>query len=97
MVQINIKLPESDSKTIAPTDFTVMMTKDGKTTYNGKSIKVSQIESKLRKEYKASTNNENATVAIVAEVGVPWKKVKEITTIANKLKLRAIIATQPRK
>lgn len=97
MVQINIQLPESDSTTIAPTDFTVMMTKDGKTTYNGKPIKISQIEKKLKTDYKSSSNNENATVAIVAEVGVPWKKVKEIMTIANKLKLRAIIATQPKK
>lgn len=97
MVQINIQLPESDSTTIAPTDFTVMMTKDGKTTYNGKPIKLSQIESKLKSDYRASSNNENATVAIVAEVGVPWKKVKEIMTVANRLKLRAIIATQPKK
>jgi len=97
MVQINVKLAESDSTTVAPTSFTVMMTKDGKVTYNGKSIKISKIESTLKKDYKSSENNENATVAIVAEVGVPWKKVQEIMTIANKLRLRAIIATQPRK
>ena len=97
MVQINVKLAESDSTTVAPTSFTVMMTKDGKTTYNGKSIKVSQIESTLKKDSQSSDNNENATLAIIAEVGVPWKKVQEIMTIANKLRLRAIIATQPRK
>ena len=35
MIQINVKLPESESKTVAPTDYTVMMTKDGRVTYNG--------------------------------------------------------------
>jgi hypothetical protein len=42
-------------------------------------------------------NKDNASVSIVAEVGVPWKKVNEVIVIANKLKLRANILTQPRK
>lgn len=96
LVQINVQLPESDSKTIAPTDFTVMMTKDGKTTYNGKSIKVREIKSKIQEEYKEMDNQKNATIAIVAEVGVPWQKVNEIIEISNALRMRAIIATQPR-
>lgn len=97
MVQINIPLPESDSKTIAPTDFTVMMTKDGTISYNGKKMSLREIETKLKSDYQKSENNENATVAIVAENVVPWKRVKEVMTMANRLKLRAIIATQPRK
>ena len=36
MIQINIQLPESSSKTVAPTDYTVMMTKDGAVKFNGK-------------------------------------------------------------
>lgn len=97
LVQINVPLPKSDSKTIAPTDFTVMMTKDGKTTYNGKTAKVSEIKSKIQDDYKSMNNKKNATVAIVAEVGVPWSKVNDIIEISNALKMRAIIATEPRK
>jgi len=96
LVQINVQLPESDSKTIAPTDFTVMMTKDGKTTYNGKVAKVSEIKSKIQTDFSTMENQKNATIAIVAEVGVPWQKVNQIIEISNALRMRAIIATQPR-
>jgi len=92
-----VQLPKSDSKTIAPTDFTVMMTKDGSTTYNGKTAKVSEIKSKIQADYAEMDNQKNATIAIVAEVGVPWSKVNDIIEISNTLKMRAIIATQPRK
>ena len=97
MIQINVKLPESDSKTVAPTDYTVMMTKDGNVTFNGKSVKLRSVEGLIRKELSVATNKENATVAIVAEVGVPWKKVNDVMTIASRLKMRAIIATQAKK
>lgn len=96
MIQINVKLPESESKTVAPTDYTVMMTKDGRVTYNGKSARIRDIEGLVRNAVADDTNKENATIAIIAEVGVPWQKVNEIMSIASKLKMRAIIATQPK-
>ena len=96
MIQINVKLPESESKTVAPTDYTVMMTKDGKVTYNGKKARLRDIEGLIRKSVKNDSNKENATVAIVAEVGVPWQKVNEVMSVASRLKMRAIIATQPK-
>lgn len=97
LVQINVELPTSDSKTIAPTDFTVMMTVDGSTTYNGKTAKLRDIKSKIQADYQEMDNKQNATIAIVAEVGVPWTKVNDIIEISNSLRMRAIIATQPRK
>lgn len=96
MIQINVQLPESESKTVAPTDYTVMMTKDGRVTYNGKSARIRDIENMVRKAVADDTNKENATIAIIAEVGVPWQKVNEVMSIASKLKMRAIIATQPK-
>lgn len=97
VVQINFKLPESDSKTVAPSDYVISMTKDGTVKYNGKIAKMSQIQSKIAKDNANAENNVNATVSIVAEVGVPWQKVNEAMSIANRLKMRAIINTQPRK
>ena len=97
MIQISIKLPESDSKTVAPTDYIVMMTKDGNVTFNGKKSRMKDIESLIKKEVRNATNKENATVAIVAEQGVPWKKVNDVMAVASRLKMRAIIATQARK
>lgn len=97
MIQINMELPKSDSTTIAPTDYTVMLTNDGKVKYNNQLVAINRIENLIRQDYKLSENQKNATVAIVSEVGVPWKSVSEVMAIANRLKMRAIIATQPRK
>jgi len=97
MVQINVDLPESDSKTVAPSDITVMITKDGKLTLNGKKTSTKLLKNQIKGEVNKQSNKENATVAIVAEKGVSWKKVNELMVIASSLKLKAIIATQPRK
>jgi biopolymer transport protein ExbD len=40
-------------------------------------------------------DEEQATVTIVAEVGVPFSRVQNVMEAANNLKMRAIIATQP--
>jgi len=97
MVQINIELPESDSKTVAPSDITVMITNDGKVSLNGKTIKMANVRSGIQKEVAKQSNKENATVAIVAEKGVDWQHVNRVMVMAGRLGLKAIIATQPRK
>ena len=97
MIEINIQLPESSSKTVAPTDYTVMMTKDGAVKFNGKPAKISQIRGLIQAANAEASNKENATVAIVSEKGVPWRKVKEVMEIASSLKMRGIIATQPKR
>ncbi|MBK9254141.1 MAG: biopolymer transporter ExbD [Saprospiraceae bacterium] len=94
MVQINIKLPVSDSKTIAPTDLPVMMTADGAVTVVGKASSMSNLEKDIATAVRFSNNKENATVTIISEVGVPWENVHKVMTIASGLKIKAIIATQ---
>ena len=96
-IQINVPLAESDSKTVAPTDIAVMITKDGVYKYNGRAVRVSQIEGFIKKDVNNQKTDKDATVTIIAELDVPWEKVNEIMTIASKLRLRAIIATQPRE
>ncbi len=95
MVQINMELAKSDSKTVAPTDIAVMITKDGRLTYNGRAARMKQLERLIHSDINTQNNVQNATVTIIAEVGVPWKKVNEVMTIASKLRIKAIIATQP--
>ena len=97
MIQINIELPESSSKTVAPTDYTVMMTKDGAVKFNGKNAKLSDLRKLIQEANAEAENKEYATVAIVSEKGVPWRKVNDVMEIASGLKMRAIIATQPQK
>ncbi len=96
MVQINVTLPESNSTTIAPSDLIVMMTMDGNLTFNGKKISKSKLKNKLKSTIAGMSNRENAAVSIVAEVGVPWKKINDIITLASQLKIKAHIATQPK-
>ena len=96
MIQISVELPESSSKTVAPTDYTVMMTKDGAIKFNGKPARMKDIRGLIQSANIKAENKEYATVAIVAEVGVPWQQVNEVMGIASALKMRAIIATKPR-
>ncbi len=99
MVQINFEIPESNSRTVAPTDIAVTLKRDNTYMFNGRKTSKNQINGKVRQELKKlqKKDKDKATLTIVAEKGVPWKKIYEIMQIANKNKMRAIIATQPKK
>ncbi len=90
------ELPKSDSKTVASTSMVVTIEKSGKLTVNGREIAARDLERALRLEVRTSDNRENAVVTIVAEVGTPFDEVVEVMQIANRLKMNAIIATQPK-
>lgn len=96
-IQINIDLPESDSRTVAPTDIPVMLTVDGVVKFKGKVTQKNKLRSLIGEAKASSENSENATVNIIAEKGVPWKNIADVMEVANSLKMRAIISTQPRK
>ena len=97
LVQINLDLPESDSKTISPTSIVVQITKDGSHTLNGKPISISQLRGALATAVRESDNRENAAIAIAAEKGVAWKNVSRIMEMASALGVKAILATKPKK
>ena len=96
LVQITVDLPESDARTVAPTDVTVAITAEGRLTLNGRDIAKGSLENAVRRAIEESDNRQNATVTIVAEKGVNWSEVSDITRMANRLQARAIIATQPK-
>ena len=103
LVQIDpYELPESDSKTVAPTNIVAQVRADGEIKLNvdGKESKVrstKEIVSKVKPALGKIENRENATLTIVAEVGVPFKKVSMLMAAAAQLQMKAIIATQPIK
>lgn len=97
MVQISVDLPESNSQTVAPTDMAVMITIGGELTYNGKAIRESDLSKLVSADIKKSENPENATLSIIAEKGVPWKKISPLINTAKRLRIRAIMATKARK
>ena len=89
-------LPESDSKTVAATSIVVTIEKAGRYTLNNQEISPRALEKILRQEVRTSDNRENVTVTIVSEVGTAFEEVRNVMNIAAKLKVKAIIATQPR-
>ncbi len=97
LVQINIQLPESDSKTVAPTDLAVMIKKDGTFLINGKKTARKDLSKRIALEVRYQTNKENATINIIPETGTEWKETFAIMKIASSLEVKAIISTQPKK
>ncbi len=93
----NVELPKSDSKTVAPTDVAVTIQKDGKYVLNGEEMRLSRLSKGVRQALSESTvGKKNATLTIVAEVGVPFEKVVDVMNIAKDLRIKAILATQPK-
>ena len=94
------ELPVSDSKTVAPTNIIAQVRTSGEIKLNvdGEESMVSSsrdIINKVRPALRGIENRENATLTIVAEVGVPFKKVSMLMAAAAELQMKAIIATQP--
>ena len=96
-VQVNVDLPESDSKTVAPTDLAVQLFKNGKILVNSKNTSKKNLEKRIVVEVKPQTNKDNGTISIIAESGVSWNRIHDVMKIASGLEIKAIIATAPRK
>ena len=94
----NVELPESDSQTVAPTSIAVTIPKKGKMMVNNKPMSsLSRVKSAVRSLYNEQEDKKNATITIVAETRTPWDKVEDVMGIAANLRMRAILATQPKK
>ena len=91
-----VELPKSDSKTVASTSIAVSIDKKGKYTLNGQSMPYSALTGAVKRELRKSENKTNATITIAAEVGTPFENVVKVMNIAKNLRLKAILATQPR-
>lgn len=97
---VNIKpvdLPESDTKAVAPSSLHVVVEKSGSLYVNGEAVEADGISQAIRKAASGLDNQENTTITIVAEKGVPFNQVMKILTVASDLKFKAILATQPKR
>jgi biopolymer transport protein ExbD len=92
-----VDLPESDSKTVAPVSIAVMLYQSGIYKIESAEIEELQLENVLRNKYQESGASTDFTVTIVAEKGTPFERVVRLMTLAEKMKVKAILATQPRK
>lgn len=95
-IQINVDLPESVSRTVAPVDIPVMLTPDGVVKFKGKVVKKSRLRGLLKDAKLNSENSDNATVNIIAQKDVHYKEIEEIAKIASSLQMRVILSTKPK-
>ncbi len=89
-------LPKSDSKTVAATSVVVTIDQSGQHTVNNEEISRAALAGQLQQAVRENQENlEGFTVTIAAEVGTPFDYVVDVMKIASRLKVKAIIATQP--
>jgi biopolymer transport protein ExbD len=94
---LNLKLPGSDSKTVAPSTVSVSITADGDFYVNKGSIDSEELYREIKSELSKEKEPQKATVVINAEVGTPIEYVVAIMDVARRLKVGAILATEPLK
>ncbi|MBU6168175.1 MAG: biopolymer transporter ExbD [Bacteroidetes bacterium] len=92
-----VDLPESDSKTVAPVSVAVMLYQTGIYKIESSEVAEGELEKELKKKYEETDENADFTVTIVAEKGTPFEKVVRVMTLAEKMKVKVILATQPKK
>jgi len=91
-----VDLPESNSQTVAPTSIIVVIPEKGQMKVNGKTASsITRVKRAVTALYNEQTNKKDATLTIVAEKKVPFRKTQELMEIASNLRMRAILATKP--
>ncbi len=91
------ELPDSDSKTVASTSIAVSVTKKGKFKLNGQEMPLRAIEAAVKREMRKAENQKSTTLTIAAEKGTSFNYVVSLMNIASRLRMKAILATQPRQ
>jgi biopolymer transport protein ExbD len=93
---LNLKLPSSSAKTVAPAAIPVSIEKNGTYYIEGDRVSESSLESRLRARIRQEDKPaKDVTITIVAERGVPIENVVKVMDIAMQLRVNAILATEP--
>ena len=94
---LNLKLPSSNSKTVAPQSIAISIEKEGRFYYNGKRMNLQNVEKNIRSAIKGTSNRDNITISIVSEDIAPVKYTVQIMDLANRLRVNAIMVVEPAK
>ena len=89
------ELPESDSKTVAPISVVVEIGEDGKLKLNGQEKTITSLEAAIRAEQKNQGSPKDFTITIADFKDIPYEKVVDVIQLAGRMRVRAILATQP--
>ncbi|TAK40205.1 MAG: biopolymer transporter ExbD [Saprospiraceae bacterium] len=91
------ELPESDSKTLAPVTVVVEVGEDGMYKLGGQAMSIGKLEAALRQQVVGVKNPGEITLTIAAQKDQAFDRVVDVIEIAGKLKVKAILATQPKQ
>jgi biopolymer transport protein ExbD len=95
---IDYELPTSNSRAPAPMKVDIKVKKDGTMRVNDTDVTEETLEKVLKEEIAKKTRQpEKATVAILPEVGCTTEQWAYAMTIANKVKAKAVMGTQPQQ
>jgi biopolymer transport protein ExbD len=94
---LNLKLPSSSSKTVAPQSMSVSIEREGRFYFNGKRMSLGEVEKGVRAAIRGAKDRKNLTATIFAEMGTPVEYVVQVLDMANRLKIQAIMAVEPVK
>lgn len=92
---LNLQLPSSSSKTMASPSLAVSVNDRGQYYLDGTPIQKDRLFAALSAKIRASDQTpQNTTVTVVAEKTVPLDNVVFILDIANRLRVKTILATE---
>lgn len=92
---LNLKLPSSSSKTVAPATISVSIKKNGQFYHETTPVKLSELKRKVRSDVRKAPDPSKITVVINAEKGTPIEHVVSVMDMALTMKIGAILATEP--
>ena len=93
----DLSLPESDSKTVAPTSMVVEVDPSGKFKINGEVLVAAAVKSAIARKKKEMGDPVDFTVTIAADQESPFDNLTEVIKMAGELRVKAILATQAKQ
>ncbi len=95
---LNLQLPSSTSKTMASPDLAVSVNRNGEYFVDGVRVRKENLENAVAAKVRAKREDpKQTTLTVVAEKTVPLDDVVYILDIANRLKIKTILATEERR
>ena len=91
---LNLELPSSSSKTVAPQSLAVSVDQQGNYFLNGSRMSLSAIEADIRNRKRTASEAEKLTLTILSDRGTAVQYVVDVMSMANRLNINAILATE---
>jgi biopolymer transport protein ExbD len=95
---LNLQLPSSTSKTMASPSLSVSVDKNGVFYIEKTPVALTSLENSLRAKIRSlGGETKNTTITVAADKAAAVEHVVSILEVANRLKLKTILATNPKQ